>query len=239
MTLLVKVAHDVSGDKAIAATASSPLFPSHELEEAIELARWIGIEHILIKTGVFQDPRFVANPPHRCYYCKKDLSRRLKEKARALDLNYVAFGVNLDDLSDYRPGLEALREEDIRCPLAEAKLTKGDIRELSKRLGLPTQNKPSFTCLATRFPYGIKIAPKDLKKIEKAEAVLRQMGIRQFRVRDHGRIARIEIDPEDMVKLLGLRKKLVKTFKELGYLYVTLDLEGYRMGSMDEALNEG
>ena len=222
-TLLVKVAHGILGDKAIDATASSPIHPKFKIEEATELARWIGVKHILIKTDELQDPRFVA-------------SKKLKGRAMDLNLKYVAFGTNLDNISIYRPGLRVLQKEGIRCPLAEAKLTKGEIRKLSKCLKLPTQNKSSFPCLATRFPYGTKITLDRFRSVERREEILRQMGVKQFRIRDHGHIARIEVFPEDMATLLELRKELVKRFKELGYVYATLDIEGYRMGSMDEVL---
>jgi uncharacterized protein len=235
-TFLAKVAHEVLGNKAIAVTASSPIFPKNELREAIKLGKKIGVKHELIRINLLGNPKFVANPPDRCYHCKFELSKELKEKAEELGLKYVAFGTNFDDLSDYRPGLKALQAQGISCPLAEAKLTKKDIRKLSKSLSLAIWNKPSFSCLATRIPYGIKITRAKLKKIEEAEDWLRKRGFKQFRVRDHNRIARIEVEPNDLSKVFKLRKELIKEFKEIGYTYIALDLEGYRRGSMEEML---
>ena len=232
-TFLIKVAHDVLGNKAVAATFSSPIFPSHEIEESKELAKEIGIKHLVLTTSVLSNPRFAANPKDRCYHCKLQLSEELKKKAQELGLEQVVFGDNFDDVLSNRPGLRAVKSKGHRCPLAEAKLTKSEIRRLSKEMGLPTWNKSSFACLATRIPYGVSITKDRLNKIEGAEGWLRQNGLRQFRVRDHDRIARIEVEPGDIEKILELGEELVKKFKEIGYSYVTLDLEGYRSGGME------
>jgi uncharacterized protein len=236
-TFLSKVAFDVLGDNTLAVTASAEIHPRWESEEAAELAKEIGIKHEMIVAEVFDIPEFSDNAADRCYYCKKEVLARLKEIARERGFKHVIEGSNFDDLSDHRPGMRAVDELGVSSPLKEAKLTKADIRELSKRLGLPTWDKPSFACLASRFPYGTKITSEKLTAVGEAEIFLRDLGIRQLRVRHHDEIARIEVVEEDMETLLQNREQIVKKLKELGYTYVTMDLQGYRTGSMNEGLD--
>jgi uncharacterized protein len=235
-TFLMKIAHDTLGDKAVAVIASSETYPSAEVEDAKDLARDLGFRLISIHTDELESEAFARNAPDRCYHCKLELFGKLKEIAAKEGLAWIAHGANVDDLGDYRPGQRAAQELGVRAPLQEAGFTKAEIRELSKKLGLPTWDKPSLACLASRFPYGTRITPDELSKVDKAEQILRNLGFRQVRVRHHDTIARIEIESAEMPRLLDLREEIVSRFKELGYLYVTLDIEGYRTGSMNAAL---
>ncbi len=236
-TFLSKVAFDVLGDKALAVTVKSEVHPQWEFEEAVELAKEIGFKHETISAEALSIPKFSDNPPDRCYYCKKEILIKLKEFARERGFKHVIEGTNLDDTGGHRPGMKALAETGVRSPLKEAKLAKADIRELSKRFGLPTWDKPSYACLASRFPYGIRITEEKITAVDKAETFLRDFGIKQLRVRHHDQIARIEVAEADMETLLQNRETIVSKLKGLGYAYVTLDLQGYRSGSMDEVLN--
>ena len=236
-TLLLKVAHDVLGDRAVAAIASSETYPSAEVEAAIELARELGIRLVSICTSELENDAFARNAPDRCYHCKTELFCKLKQIAQQEGLDWVAHGANVDDLDDYRPGAIAAKELGVRAPLQEAGFTKAEIRELSRELGLPTWDKPSLACLASRMPYGTRITPDALTKVDKAEKLLRNLGFRQLRVRHHGDIARIEVEAEDLPRLLDHREEIVRHFKGLGYLYVTVDIEGYRTGSMNAMLS--
>ncbi len=237
-TFLLKIASSVLGDKLMAVTASSAIYPSAELEEARKNAELIGVKHVIINTDELDDENFAANPPQRCYYCKKALFSRLAELAEQYQLNYVADGSNYDDLSDFRPGMRAADELGVRSPLREAELTKEGIRTLSKEMNLPTWAKPPQPCLATRFPYGTTLTRENLSRVEQAEVFLAGLGIKQLRVRVHGDIARIEVPREDMPILLNedTSRKIVDRFKSLGYTYITLDIQGYRMGSLNEPL---
>ncbi len=237
-TFLLKVARDTLGSDVLAVTADSPTYPSGEIQEARALAKKLSVRHLTIETEEFADSNFVSNPPDRCYYCKKELFSKLRKIARENHLNHILDGSNLDDEKDFRPGMRAAREFGVRSPLREAGLTKTDIRELSKKLDLTTWNKPALACLASRFPYGEPLTKKDLGRVEKAEKLLQDMGMGQVRVRHHGHIARIEVARRKMDRLLSdsYREKLVEKIKQLGYTYVTLDLEGYRTGSMNEVL---
>ena len=237
-TFLSKVAFDVLGDNALAVTATSATYPQAEFKEAKQLAKDIGIRHEIIVSEELDIPEFSSNPPNRCYYCKGELFSKLREIADQHRLTHIADGTNADDVYDHRPGLQAAAEQGVRSPLKESNLTKSDIRELSQRMNLPTWNKPSFACLASRFPYGSTITREKLTIVDEAEQFLRELGIQQFRVRHHDQIARIEISLEDMEKFIsdGIREQIVEKFKELGYTYVTLDLSGYRTGSMNEVL---
>ncbi len=239
-TFLTAVARDVLGKERMAAvTARSPIFPLREFERSIELARALDVEHIVIATEPHHDPRFAANPPDRCYYCKLMVLKEMQKIAAERGLRFVADGTNADDARDYRPGLRAAQELGIRQPLREAGLIKSDIRALSAQLELRTHDEPSAACLATRIPYGEQITADKLNRIQQAEEMLRSIGFREFRVRSHESLARIELGPrEDTGNLMetSRRRDLVAKLKALGYKYVTLDLEGYRTGSMNEVL---
>ena len=235
-TLLLKVAHDELGEDAIAVTAVSPSTPRDELDSAISMAEEIGAQHLLIDSDELDNPDYVANSPQRCYHCKHLRFGKLLEMARDKGFAHVVDGNNLDDLGDHRPGMRAARELGVRSPLKEAGLTKADIRALSRKLGLPTWNKPSGACLASRLPYGTPITSARLKQIEDAERFIRSLGISQLRVRLHGDVARIEAEAKDLPTLLENRSAIVNELRGLGFSYVTADLEGYRTGSMNETL---
>lgn len=233
--LLAKVAHEVLGERALAVTADSPSLPRRELREAVEQARLAGIRHLVIQTGEVEDPRYAANPTNRCYFCKTELFTRLSALAAEWGLRWVAYGENVDDLGDHRPGAQAAAERQVRAPLREAGLTKADIRALAQRYGLPVWDKPAFACLGSRFPYGTTITPAKLAQVEAAEDVLWELGLRQFRVRHHDDLARIEVDPADMPLLIEHAAEVVAKVRAAGFRHVTLDLAGYRRGSMNEA----
>ncbi len=238
-TFLAAVARRALGrGKALAATARSETFPAHEFERSRRLAEELDLEQVVFESHELSDERFATNPPERCYYCKSCLFTELKAIAAERGLAHVVDGTNADDLGDYRPGLRASEELAVRHPLLEAGLGKDAIRALSRRMGLPTHDLPAMACLASRFPYGERITAEGLERVERAEALLREAGFRQFRVRSHGPVARIELgEGEDAARLLGEEADgLVARLKELGYHYVTLDLEGYRTGSMNEVL---
>lgn len=237
-TFLSKIAFDALGGNALAVTAGSETYPLSEFQEAVKLAGKIGIKHETIVSEELDIPEFSGNPANRCYYCKKELFTKLKEVARKHAFKHVVDGANFDDINDYRPGMQAADELGVRSPLKEAKLTKADIRELSKKFGLPTWDKPSFACLSSRFPYGSKITREKLTAIGEAEIFLKNLGIRQLRVRHHGQIARIEVNEEDMGLLIQNREQIVEKLRELGYTYVTMDFQGYRTGSMNEVLSQ-
>lgn len=237
-TFLLKVAHDVLKEKAIAVTAKSCSFPERELKEAIAFCESNGIRQIICETDELNIEGFRENPKNRCYLCKQELFKQILEIARENELLAVAEGSNLDDTGDYRPGLLAIQELGIASPLRDAGLSKADIRILSREMGLPTWDKPSFACLASRFPYGDTISEEKLSMIDRAEQLLMDLGFRQVRVRIHGRIARIEILPCDFERMLdaSLREEIYARLQSFGFSYVTLDLRGYRTGSMNETL---
>jgi len=239
-TFLVKVAHEVLGDKMIAVTATSSTYPERELKEAIKYAKDMGVKHLIISSEELDIEGFASNPTNRCYYCKKELFTKINAIAKENGVEYVFDGSNIDDDGDYRPGMQAARELEVISPLKEAKLTKDDIRELSKDLGLPTWNKPAFACLSSRFPYGNEITAPKLKMVDEAEQFLLDMGIRQVRVRHHGEIARIEVAPEERTRFFDIEvmNRIGERFKQIGFTYVTLDMLGYRTGSMNEVLTE-
>jgi uncharacterized protein len=238
-TLLLKVAQETLGDKnVLAVTALSPLYPDRELEGVKKLIRTLGARHRLIHSNELEIPGFSKNPPNRCYYCKSKLFGELLDLAREETIPFVVEGSTLDDDKDYRPGKRAIQELGIRSPLKEASFTKAEVRELSKALGLPTWDKPSFACLASRFPYGEEITEAGLKMVDEAEGFLFGLGFKQVRVRHYGNLARIEILKEEMALLMNgsLREKVVSHLKGMGYRYITLDLQGFRSGSMNEVL---
>ena len=239
-TFLLKVAHDVLGDKAIAITAQSCSFPKRELNEAKAFCEKEGIKHVICQSEELEIEGFSKNPPNRCYLCKKELFEKIGDIAKKNGIEYIAEGSNMDDNGDYRPGLIAVKELGVKSPLREAKLTKAEIREYSKELGLPTWDKQSFACLSSRFVYGETINEKKLGMVDKAEQLLLDMGFHQVRVRIHGNIARIEVLPEEIAKIIEEenRTKIASKLKEYGFDYVTLDLLGYRTGSMNETLED-
>lgn len=237
-TFLLRVSKDVLGENVLAVTATSPTYPQRELKEAIESAQKIGVRHLLISSNELDIPGFSENTTNRCYYCKHDLFQKLKAEAEKCGIKAIADGSNYDDTKDYRPGRKAAKELGVRSPLCEAGLTKNEIRYLSKELGLNTWNKPSLACLSSRIPYHEKITEEKLKQVEKAEGILRDMGFTQFRVRHHNDIARLEFIPEEMSSLnvSEMRLSIDRALKNLGFKYVTVDLKGYRTGSMNEVL---
>lgn len=237
-TFLASVANEVLGQSAMVVFAHSPVCPPQEREEAEALARKLGFHFTTIESNELENPQFVANSPDRCYYCKQGLFRQLRRIASAEGLDWTADGSNYDDLGDYRPGRKALAELGVRSPLCEVELTKDEVRKLSKKRGLPTWDRPASPCLASRIPYGTPVTRDTLRKIADGEQYLRNLGIRECRLRHHGNIARIEVDEKGMSLLLNsqVRQNLVKQIKALGYTYVTLDLGGYRSGSLNEGL---
>jgi len=240
-TLLLEVAHEELGDDVLAVIGDSPTFPRREKAEAVRIAEGMGVRFEVIETCELENPDFASNPPERCYFCKKELFGRLKEIAAKEGLRYVCDGANTDDEGDYRPGLKAGAELDVRSPLKESGLNKNEIRELSRQMGLPTWNKPAMACLSSRFPYETRIDGKGLSRVEGAEEYLFDLGFRQLRVRHHGETARIEVEAGEISRIVQpeIRKKVVDKFKSLGYSYVTVDLAGYRTGSMNELLAAG
>jgi uncharacterized protein len=239
-TLVAKIAHDELGDRAIAVTVDSPLYPSSELKSAADVARAIGIEHIVLKADPLKDKHFVSNPPDRCYLCKTDDLRHIREVADERGLEEVVDGSNADDSADYRPGLKAKEELGVKSPLAEARLRKEDVRRISQILRLPTAGKSPSPCLASRIPYGEAITREKLAMIEEAEEFLRAKGFDRVRVRIHGDSARVEVDPREVSRLTspGIRTSVAKKLKSLGFAYVSVDLEGYRAGSLNEVLRK-
>ena len=239
-TFLLKAAQEALGDKVIAVTASSCSFPKRELEEAKVFCEKNGIRQIIVESEELDIDGFRQNPKNRCYLCKHELFEKIWEIARENGMNAVAEGSNMDDNGDYRPGLIAVRELGVSSPLRQAELSKAEIRELSREMGLPTWDKQSFACLSSRFVYGETINEKKLGMVDKAEQLLLDMGFHQVRVRIHGNIARIEVLPEEIAKIVEEenRTKIASKLKEYGFDYVTLDLLGYRTGSMNETLED-
>ena len=238
-TLLLKVAKDtLGGGNVLAVTALSPLYPEREVTGAKRAAQELGVRHLLIESNELEIPGFSKNPANRCYFCKKELFEKLLHTAREEGIPSIVEGSTLDDEMDHRPGRKAVRELGIRSPLKEAMFTKAEVRDLSKDLGLRTWDKPSFACLASRFPYGEEITAEELRKVEEAEEFLFGLGFRQVRVRHYQSLARIEVFQEEMGRLIEtlLRERVVSRLKEIGYKYVTLDLQGFRSGSMNEVL---
>jgi len=241
-TLVLKVAIDTLGvSNVVAVTGRSDSLARAEFDEAGTLAASLGAEHVVLDTDEFENPDYLSNPTNRCYFCKTTLYTHLERFIAERGLKAMVNGINADDLGDYRPGIEAAREYGVRCPAAEAGLTKGDVRELSQRLGLPTYDKPASPCLSSRVQYGEHITPQKLRMIEAGEAFLHEMGIRQCRVRHHDNLARIEVPPE-FIPMLADPVQAARVdiyFRSLGYQYVVLDLRGFRSGSMNEVLPLG
>ena len=238
-TLVSKVAFDVLGDRALAVTAVSPSLLPEDLEDACIQAAEIGIAHELVKTHELDNPNYATNPVNRCYFCKSELHDTLKPLARDRGYPYVVDGVNADDLQDYRPGIQAAKERGARSPLAEVGITKLEVREIAKHLGLACWDKPAQPCLSSRFPYGEEITLAKLQRVGRAEAYLRKLGLKTLRVRSEGDTARIELPP-DQIKEFVLTTDLptlVEQFQALGFFYVTLDLEGFRSGKLNQVLS--
>ncbi|MCX6570234.1 MAG: ATP-dependent sacrificial sulfur transferase LarE [Candidatus Aminicenantes bacterium] len=237
-TLLLKAAHDALGRGAVAVTAASVIHPAWETREARDIARAIGAPLRVLRVDPLEDRAFARNPPERCYLCKRKIFSRFLEIARSRGIPWVLDGTNADDAGDFRPGMKALTELGIRSPLKEAGLDKGEIRRLSRFLGLPTAAKPALACLASRFPYGTKIDKGSLERVGKAEDLMRELGFGRVRVRHHGAVARLEVDPAMIPRLVkaDVRGKISRGLKKLGYAYVALDLDGYRTGSLNETL---
>ena len=238
-TLLLKVAREVLGDKVLAVTAVSQLTPQQERKDAVQMANLIGAAHLQVETDDLADAVFTANPRDKCYHCKKRRFGLLQKLAGEKGVKVVADGTNSDDFDDYRPGMKAVRELGIRSPLSEAGLCKDEIRRLSRQLGLPTWDKPSAACLASRVPYGYVITAEKLQQIDDGESYLHSLGIfRQVRVRHHGNLARLEVDPQLVDRFMeeGIRNRVTDFFKKLGFQFVALDLEGYAMGSLNREI---
>ncbi len=241
-TFLLKVCRDVLRDNVLAVTAASPTTAGHELHDAVRLAKILGAEHLVVDSGELALEEFLKNPPDKCFICKKSRFGDLIAQARARGFDVVTDGENADDHDDYRPGIRATRELGVRSPLREAGLTKQEIRLLSKRLGLPTWNKPSYACLATRIPYGHRITPEKLRQIDAAEEFVRKLiPSVQVRVRHHGDTARIEVAQSALAKLIkpANRRSIVDHFKGLGFHHISVDLEGYTMGSLNRPILKG
>ena len=237
-TLVAKVAREELGKAAVAVTVRSEAFPAWEYREAMELARQLGIRHVRLKVSALQITAFAHNPPDRCYHCKRQLFGELIALAKKLGLKHVVEGTNADDAGDFRPGLKALKELRVRSPLKEAGLTKAEIRAISCEMELPTADKPSYACLASRVPYGVPITPGALRQIEAAEEFLHSLGLAQVRARHHGDVCRVEVPPDQIIKVAApqMAARIVSGLRKAGYRYVALDLEGYRTGSLNEVL---
>jgi len=232
-TLLARAAQDALGPRALLVTADSETYPASELEEARRLAALLGMRHLVVRTEELQNPDYARNPANRCFFCKEELFLKLQPIAAREGCRALVYGANMDDRGDHRPGMKAAQERGVRAPLIEAELWKDEIRALSRELGLPTWDKPSFACLSSRFQYGDRITPEKLRQVDAAEAFVRSLGFRQLRVRHHDRLARLEIDQAELPRLWegDRREAIVKRLRELGYIYVTVDLAGFQSGS--------
>ena len=239
-TLVAKIAYDVLGDRALAITAESPSLLPEELEDARIQAAVIGITHKVVETSEMDNPNYTSNPINRCYFCKSELHDTLKPLAQQKGYPYVVDGINADDLRDYRPGIQAAKERGARSPLAEVGVTKAEVRQLSKQLGLPWWDKPAQPCLSSRFPYGEEITVSKLQRVGRAEIYLRRLSFANLRVRSEGDTARIELPPEQIKEFVLTTDlpQIVSAFQELGFVYVTLDLEGYRSGKLNQVLSQ-
>jgi uncharacterized protein len=239
-TFLLKAAHQVLGERALALTASSPAVPPGELEAARNFTRSLGCRHIVLKSNELANPSYAQNPANRCFFCKDELYRICRAQADLLGIATIVDGTNLDDLKDHRPGLKAATQWGIRHPLVEAQMSKSDIRRYSRALNLTTWDKPSSPCLSSRFPYGTEINLERLEKVAACELFLKELHFREFRVRYHGDLARLEVSPDEFDRLFdrATRDSVVRKFKEIGFSYVSLDLQGYRTGSMNETLQK-
>lgn len=236
-TLVLALAQQELGKKAVAATAVSPSLAQHDLENAQRLAREIGVEHILLQSTETEDPRYQRNDPQRCYFCKTNVYDTLISYAGQEGFTWILDGTNADDLGDHRPGLRAAREHGVRSPLQECGITKAEIRSWAQELGLRNWNQPANACLSSRIPYGSEVTPEKLAQVEAAEAALRNLGFSQFRVRHHDQVARIEVPKEELSQAVESSSAITEAVQQAGFLYVTLDLAGFRSGSMNDALS--
>jgi pyridinium-3,5-biscarboxylic acid mononucleotide sulfurtransferase len=237
-TFLGWAARDALGERALLVTADSESYAEGELEEARRLAALIGLRHVVVRTREVENPAYAANPPNRCFFCKEELFARLEPIAAAEGMGHLVYGATVDDLGDHRPGMVSARQRGVKAPLIEAGLGKADIRTLSRALGLPTWDKPAMACLSSRFPYGSPITPEKLRQVDRAEAFVRGLGFREFRVRHHGDLARLEIARGEMDRLWADNRAeaIAARLRELGFLHVTVDLQGFRSGSLNDAL---
>ena len=234
--LLLKVAHDVLGDKAMGAIAASPAYSPEETREAITVARQMGVPLLTLETHELEDERYVANNPNRCYFCKTELFSQLEPLAQQHSLRHIAYGINTDDEGDFRPGQRAAREFQVRGPLKEAGMGKREIRAVARMLGVPVWDKPALACFSSRIAYGTKVDVTALRMVYKAEKLLHELGFHQLRVRHHDTIARIEVERSELPRLIEdeTSRRVTDCLREIGYTYVTIDLQGYRSGSMNE-----
>lgn len=237
-TFVLKVARDTIGDRALALTTISPTMPDEDRRCAIEMARLIGARHLIVESNELEIPGYASNPINRCYLCKSNLFTVCEAKATELGISEIVDGLNLDDLRDYRPGMKAASERLVRHPLVEAELPKAEIRELSRAMGLPTWDRAASPCLSSRFPYGTEITPEGLRKVEQGEQLLRSLGFRVVRVRYHGDVARLELESAGIERVLQpeLRELIDREFRKIGFHFVTVDLRGFRSGSLNEAV---
>ena len=234
--LVAKVAHDCLGEAAIAVTAVSPSLAAEERDAVASLVERIGIRHLFLDSYETEDPRYQANAPDRCYFCKTNVYDVLTGYAEGEGFRVLVDGTNADDVGDHRPGRRAAREQGVRSPLQEAAITKAEVRAMARELALPIWDKPAAACLASRIPYGARVTDAKLSQVERAEAVLRELGIRQLRVRHHDKVARLEVEPDAIATVLKHRGEITEQLKRVGFVYVTLDLNGFRSGSMNEVL---
>ena len=237
-TFVLKVAHDAIGDRVLALTTTSPTMPDQDRLTALEMAQRIGARHLVVDSNELEIPGYAQNPLNRCYLCKHNLFTVCEAKARDLAIDEIVDGLNLDDLNDYRPGIQAATEKRVRHPLVEAQLTKAEVRELSRAVDLPTWDRPASPCLSSRFPYGTEITLDGLRKVEQGEQLLHAMGFRVARVRYHGDVARLEVESSEIPRLLEaqVRDEIDKALKKLGFRFVTVDLKGFRSGSLNEGI---
>jgi uncharacterized protein len=237
-TFVLKVAHDAIGDRVLALTTTSPTMPDQDRLTALEMAQRIGARHLVVDSNELEIPGYAQNPLNRCYLCKHNLFTVCEAKARDLAIDEIVDGLNLDDLNDYRPGIQAATEKRVRHPLVEAQLTKAEVRELSRAVDLPTWDRPASPCLSSRFPYGTEITLDGLRKVEQGEQLLHEMGFRVARVRYHGDVARLEVESGEIPRLLEaqVREEIDKALKKIGFRFVTVDLKGFRSGSLNEGI---
>jgi uncharacterized protein len=237
-TFVLRVAHDTLGPRTLALTTTSPTMPDDDRRSALEMARIIGARHLVVDSNELEVPGYAENPLNRCYLCKHNLFAVCEAKAAELAIEEIVDGLNLDDLHDYRPGIKAAAEKRVRHPLVEAELTKAEIRELSRALGLPTWDRPASPCLSSRFPYGTRITPEGLEQVERGEQLLHAMGFRVARLRHHGEVARLEVEQREIARLLdpATRERVDRELRKLGFRFVTVDLKGFRSGSLNEGV---